>query len=241
MDDVYSQIIGPKRKAGFSDVAEILYSPVKTFRKVMDSGHAWAYPFIIFWIILAISFISKAPYMESQSSELALLNLTQENVSAAITVISIIFSLIAAPIIVVIAFYFIPSLIFMFFESFVMGGNSRLRQIMNVTAYAAVPMSIGILLSSAISFVLRIPAFSFSPVMILPESMRITFLGMWLGIFDLFAIWVIILIIIGLAALYGHRPAKTAAWLIPVYLATYTLFAFVASLASNLSFNPPIY
>jgi hypothetical protein len=237
MDDIYSEIVEPKKKAGFLQVIEVLYSPKKTFLQVMDAGHSWIFPFILFSVILAVAFISGIPEMEQQSQELAPLGLSQENVSAFMTAFTIIFSIIIAPIVVIIGIYLIPSLVSMFFENFVLAGSAGLRQVMNVIAFAAVPLSIGFLISSAVSFISGVPGFSFSPQIFLPESMRATFLGMWLGIFNLFSIWGIVLSILGLAALYHHRPGTTAAWLIPLYLAGYTLMVFLGSLATRISSN----
>lgn len=237
MDDIYSEIVEPKKKAGFFQIVEVLYSPRKAFQTVMDAGHAWVFPFIFFSIILAVIFISQIPQMENQSQDFALVGMSQENVTTVVSIFTIIFSAIIAPLIVLIGILLIPSLVYMFFENFILAGHSRLRQVMNITAFATVPMAIGSLLTSAIVYSTGIQSFSFSPQVFLPEAMQTTFLGMWLGIFGLFTIWTIILTIIGLAELYHHNVSSTAAWLIPLYLSVSTLIIFLGSLAEKLSSN----
>jgi hypothetical protein len=237
MDDIYSEIVEPKKKAGFLQVVEVLYAPRRTFQRVMDAGHAWVYPFIFFSIVFAIVFISQIPNMEQESQDFTLVGISEQSANALMAAFTIIFSVIIAPLVVLIGIYLIPSLIYMFFENFILAGHAYLRQVMNITAFATVPISIGTLLASAITFSTGIQYFSFSPQVFLPESMRTTFLGMWLGVFGLFTIWAIILTIIGLAALYRHNAGRTAAWLIPLYLAVSTLIVFVGALAGRLSSN----
>lgn len=237
MHDIYSEIVEPKKKAGFFQIVEVLYSPRNTFQRVMDAGHAWIFPFIFFSIVLAVIFISQMPKMQNQSQDLALVGMSQENVTAIMSIFAIIFSLIIAPLIILIGILLIPSLIFMFFENFILAGRSRLRQVMNITAFASVPMAIGSLITAAIVYFTGVQSFSFSPQILLPEALRTTFLGMWLGMFGLFAVWTLILTIIGLSELYHHNASRTTAWLVPLYLAVTTLITFLGSLAEKLSSN----
>jgi len=219
-----------KKRAGFIHVFEILYSPTRTFEHVIGAGHAWFYPALLFAIILDIGIILSIPFMQEQMRESLTLFPGSGIGSEQFVIVMLLFSLFFTPLIAFLLSYIIPSSVYLFFGNFVFEGRARFRQVLNVTAFASLPFIVGRLLESVISGLGGLDWFSFGPAMLLPAEFQNTFLGLWLGIFDLFIIWQIVLTIIGLSVLYGHTRAKTAAWLIPLYLTTYTFFALAGSL-----------
>jgi hypothetical protein len=218
-----------KKRSGFIHVFEILYSPTRTFEQVIESGQAWLYPAILFGIILDIGIILSIPFMQEQMREALLLFPNSGIASEQLVIVMLAFSLFFTPLIAFLLAYIIPSSIYLFFGNFVFEGRAGFRQILNVTAFASMPFIVGRLLESVISGFSGLDWFTFGPAMLLPAEYQNTFLGHWLGMFDVFIIWQIALTIIGLSALYRHTRAKTAAWLIPLYLAAYTFFALATS------------
>jgi hypothetical protein len=183
---------------------------------------------------MIFSMLVQLPAIDSTTEESVLLGMDQESLDAAIKVMTYIFIFVLVPIISLVTIV-IPALIYMFFESFVLGGRADYRQVLNVTAYALMPSALGIILTSIISWVFQVPEFSFSPAIFLTEGMRQTFMGSWLGIFDVFTVWTLILTTIGLSILYGHSRLRTAAWLFPLYLVVFTFFALFGSFMERFS------
>jgi hypothetical protein len=234
MHDIYSEIVEPRKKAGLRQVVEVLTSPTNAFRSIVESGHVWVIPFIVFSLVLILSMLVGFAGFENTTEESVLLGMDQEELDAAITVITTIFVFIFLPIIVLIGLV-VPALVYMFFESFVLGGKADFRQVLNVTAYAIMPSAVGIILNSIFSWTFQMPEFSFSPAVFITESMRQTFMGNWLEIFDIFSIWTLILTTIGLSILYGHGRGRTAAWLFPLYLVVFTFFTMLSSYMERFS------
>jgi hypothetical protein len=228
MNNIYSEIVEPRKKAGLRQVVEVMTSPTNAFRSIVESGHVWLYPFVLLSLIMIFSMLVQLPAVDSTTEESVLLGMDQESLDAAIKVMTYIFIFVFVPIISLVIIV-IPALIYMFFESFVLGGRADYRQVLNVTAYALMPSALGIILTSIISWVFQVPEFSFSPAIFLTEGMRQTFMGSWLGIFDVFTVWTLILTTIGLSILYGHSRLSTAAWLFPLYLVVFTFFALFGS------------
>ncbi|HDS01797.1 MAG TPA: hypothetical protein ENO22_11075 [candidate division Zixibacteria bacterium] len=234
MHDIYSEIVEPRRKAGLRQVAEMLTSPTSAFRSIVESGHVWLYPFVVLSLVLVLSMLVQLPAVDDAAQESVLLGMDQEKLDAAITVMAYVFIFIFVPIFALAAIV-LPALIFMFFENFVLGGRADYRQVLNVTAYAFMPSALGIILTSIISWAFQVPEFSFSPAVLLTEEMRHTFMGNWLGIFNVFTIWSLLLTTIGLSVLYGHSRVRTAAWLFPLYLVVFTFFGLFGSFMESFS------
>jgi hypothetical protein len=229
LENQHGENLDVKKRAGFIHVFEILYSPTRTFEHVISAGHAWLYPALLLAIILDIGIILSVPFIQEQMQETLALFPNGGVGSEQLVIVMLVFSLFFTPLIVFLPAYIIPSSIYLFFGNFVFEGRARFRQVLNATAFASMPFIVGRLLESVISGFGGLDWFSFGPAMLLPAEFQNTFLGLWLGMFDLFIIWQIVLTIIGLSVLYRHTRAKTAAWLIPLYLAAYTFFALAGS------------
>lgn len=218
-----------KKRAGFTHVFEILYSPGRTFEHVIDAGHAWLYPALLLAVILDIGIILSIPLIQEQMRESLALFPNSGSASEQLMIGILVFSLFLTPLIAFLLAYIIPSSIYLLFGNFVFESRAGFRQALNITAFASMPFIIGRLLESVISGFGGLDWFSFGPAMLLPPEFQNTFLGLWLGMFDIFLIWQIALTIIGLSMLFRHTRMKTAAWLIPLYLAACTFFALVGS------------
>jgi hypothetical protein len=234
MHDIYSEIVEPRKKAGLRQVVEVMTSPTNAFRSIVESGHVWLYPFVLLSLIMIFSMLVQLPALGDTAEEPVLPGVDQESLDTAIRVMTYIFIFVFVPVIAL-STIVISALIYMFFESFVLGGRADYRQVLNVTAYALMPSALGIILTSIISWVFQIPEFSFSPAIFLTEEMRQTFMGNWLGIFDVFTVWSLVLTMIGLSVLYGHGRLRTAAWLFPLYLVVFTFFALFGSFMERFS------
>lgn len=229
LENQYGENFEIKKRGGLIHVFEILHSPARTFEHIIDAGHAWIYPSVFLAIILDIGIILSVPFMREHMQETLALFPSSGIGAEQLMIIALVFSLFFTPLITFLLAYIIPSAIYMFFGNFVFECRAGFRQVLNVTAFASIPFIVGRLLERVISGFGGPDWISFGPAMLLSAEFQNTFLGLWLGMFDLFLIWQVVLTIIGLSMLYGHTRFKTAAWLIPLYLAAYTFFALASS------------
>jgi hypothetical protein len=215
----------------FRYLYEILIRPSQTFEKIIPAGHAWVWPFLLYSIILILSSIVILSSYSDDPSQLPenfrSLNLDSETLKLAV----IIFTTIFTPVVAIITFL-VSAGIYMFFESLIMGGKAKFREVMNVVSFSYMVMVPRLIIQTL--FVLvggKAFDISFSLNVLLSSDLQGTFIYNWLSNFELFQIWVIIVIITGLSVLYKHSKAKTAVWLIPLTLMWWTLHALVSSIS----------
>jgi Yip1 domain len=222
-----------KPRAHFGHVIGVITAPGKTFSHVIDAGHAWIYPFILISIIMLFGIFLENTTIQREAFETLPLGVNGSINMEVIFIISLIITSIFTPIIIFLVLYMIPALIYLFFGNFIFEKKIKFRQTLNIAAYSGVPFIVGSLVGTFMVGLGGNANISFSPAAFLPIEMHHAFIGMWLGIFDLFAIWQIFLAITGLSILFQHTKMKVASWLIPLYLVVYTFAIMMLSFMRN--------
>lgn len=219
-----------KPRFKFQYLYEILIRPSQTFEKIIPAGHAWVWPFLFYCIILILSTIviirSYTDDLSQLPEDFRSLNLDSETLKIAGIIIISFFT----PVFTIMTFL-VSAGIYMFFENLIMGGKAKFREVMNVVSFSYMIM-VPKFIIQALFVLVGGKAFNitFSLNVLLSSDLQGTFIYNWLSNFELFQIWVIIVIITGLSVLYKHSKAKTAIWLIPLTLMWWTLQALVSAI-----------
>jgi len=226
-----------KKKASFKSVFEVLFAPTATFYHVRDAGHAWFFPFIIVVLTILLSMIVPDANIDNAQNIDDELSMLGGEYQSALMAIGIVFVVILIPLGVGLVWYVIPSLVFMLFGNYLFERRAKFIHIINTTVYATCPVIIQNMIGTIIAVTIGRNIIEFSPAVFLPVELHESFLGLWLSSLNLFSIWVVILLIIGLSGLFEHSRAKTSAWIIPLYLFATSFGAFFSSFAAKLSEN----
>ncbi|MFO7769349.1 MAG: Yip1 family protein [bacterium] len=123
----------------------------------------------------------------------------------------------------------------LFGGNFLLGGETGFKTVMGLTAYAWIPYSIG-------KAVVQVPlvlakgslAVSTSLNVLLPPDRWSSPLGIVLGSVDIFAIWMIVLVTIGMSTVYGFSRRRSAGLVVGLYAASVLLFAGLSALTSGI-------
>ena len=124
--------------------------------------------------------------------------------AASVLVISPIFALIVA------------GLLFAVFNA-AMGGEASFKQVYSVIAHAGVISALGAVFSGAINYVRGATGSVANLGALLPMLPEKSFAGNLLGMIDVFLVWYVVVLAIGLAVLYRRRTQPIALALLGVY------------------------
>jgi len=134
-------------------------------------------------------------------------------------------SVIGIPVVFVIE----AGLLFVIFTS-IMGGESRFKQVLAIVAFASLIGAAGTMFSIPIQYAKRSFDSPTSLMVFAPFLDRTSFVARFLGWIDLFRVWSIVTLSIGLGVLYRKRTGPIAVTLGLVYAA----FALVATAVGSL-------
>jgi hypothetical protein len=122
-------------------------------------------------------------------------------------------------------------LLFVIFTS-IMGGDGRFKQVMAIVVFASLIVALGMIFSVPIMYAKRSYSSPTALNVFAPFLDPRSFLGSFLGWIDIFRLWWIVSLSIGLAVLYRKRTGPIAITLMVVY----GVFAFAAT-AIGLAFS----
>ena len=129
-----------------------------------------------------------------------------------------------------IAYFFIAAGILFFVGNIIMGGEARFAQVLGAfvyTGFIGVPeMLVQGLLATAkgsLNTALSLAAF-------FPADQSETFGYRLINGFDIFSIWFVSVLIIGLATVYNFKAGKVAAWILPLWVLWKVIAATLAGL-----------
>lgn len=234
--DMYRKLeIDPEKKIGksfkFSYLFEILFKPTQTFKEIITAGHVWIWPYLFRAILGVLSYLIVMSFASSEESA-HLMNSLNDAGAGVVVIVSIVLIIFIVPLLFTIMI--LPAAILMFIRNVLLGGKASFRQLLNVDAYSSMTTVPMIIITIILSMIFQeVTNITFSPAMFLPTAMMGTFIYLWLSSFSIFTVWYLILLIKGLAILYRDSQAKTAAWLIPLFLAATTFFSVVVSAISS--------
>jgi len=110
----------------------------------------------------------------------------------------------------------ITGILFLIFNVF-MGGDARFKQLLAVFVHSGVVSSIGGLFAGIINYFRQAAGSATSIGALLPMIDEKSFLGRLLGMADVFAIWGVIVLAIGLAVLYRRKTQPIAITFFGIY------------------------
>jgi hypothetical protein len=108
-----------------------------------------------------------------------------------------------------------------------LGGNARFKQMLSVVTHAGVVPLLSALFATPLNYVRESMTSPTTLAVFLPMLEEGTLLGRFLGLIDLFLIWWIVVLSIGLAVLYRRRTGPILAGLMSVYVAIVGIIALV--------------
>lgn len=132
--------------------------------------------------------------------------------------------LVMAPLMAVI----IAGILFAVFNA-AMGGEASFKQVFTVIVHAGVISVLGQLFTAPVNFVRGTMGSATNLAVLLPMVDEKSFVGRLLGMIDLFVIWYVIVLAIGLGVLYRRRTQPIAMTLLGAYAVIALVFAAVMS------------
>lgn len=121
-------------------------------------------------------------------------------------------ALVFAPIVAVI----LAGLLWVIFNA-TMGGDASFKQVLAIVAHAGVISTLGALFAAPLNYLRGAMTSGANLRVLLPMVEEGTFAGVLLGAVDLFLIWWVVVLAIGLAVLYRRRTQPIAITLLAVY------------------------
>jgi len=129
---------------------------------------------------------------------------------------------------VTVAFYtLLGAAILLFVANILMGGKANFKQIFSVFAWTGVIGILGYLVRMFLSLSAGTMQVYLSPAIVMPDSAKETFLFKFLAGLDIFIIWRIILLALGLTAIYKFTYAKSFVTLALLYLLMMSVTIFM--------------
>jgi len=127
-----------------------------------------------------------------------------------------------------IAYFFVAAGILFFVGNIILGGEARFAQVLGAfvyTGFVSIPeMLVQGFLATAkgtLNTALSLSAF-------FPADQSETFAYRLINGFDIFSIWFVSVLIIGLATVYGFKAGKMAAWILPLWILWKVIAAVLA-------------
>ena len=217
-------------------IAGIFLEPGKTFRNLSRSPNFIA-PLVIVMLasllftIFALPIIVKSS-LEMQREKLEELDTPQEQIDQQLEIAKKFikpFALVAAPISTVVIALIITG-IMLFAGNIVMGGESKYKMMLSLYCYSD--------LVDVIAFAVRLPLVLNKGTMevyislaaLMPEAMKETIWFKIAAVFDIFVIWKLILISVGMGIVYKTKTHKPLLIMVLIYL----LFAGISIAVSGI-------
>ena len=98
------------------------------------------------------------------------------------------------------------------------GGSARYRQVLAVTAYAAIILALRDVVSLPVHFARESTANPATLVLFFPMLDEASPLARFFGLIDLFVVWWLVIVAVGMAVLYRRRTTGMAALLLGAYV-----------------------
>jgi hypothetical protein len=220
---------------GFSKVINTFFEPRKLFQSLKIKP-AWLVPFIIVAILVMASswftfpLIMKDVVTNIQENE----RFTEEQKEMIIERIAgaehpPAYQLVLAPVGVLVYLFLISGVLFLVFNV-LLGGDSSFKRVLSVFSYSsliAIPQAI---VKLPLTFAKQTANIQTSLAILLSPDAKESFLYKVLGGFDIFTLWQVILIALGLAVMYKYTMKKSFS----VVLILWILLIVVSSALSTL-------
>jgi hypothetical protein len=215
----------------------VFVSPVSTFKAVRVKP-MWVAPFIITLVISAVATYFLTPVIMEETRE-KIIDSMEERDASNEQIESTVertekfqkYSIVPSAIIVGAILAFALAGIWLLVTNVLSGGSATYAQVLGASIYAGFIGVLGLLIKMPIILSQRTMNVHFSIATFMSDASQDTFLYKLLAKMDLFAVWGMIVLGIGLAVVGGLKPKKVLPWIVLIYV----LYWVVATALSNLS------
>ena len=234
-ETVEPQVAQAEELSAFQRIIGVFTSPGKTFASI-DRRPGWILPVVLSTIISVGFIVAVQPVliqetlskqeqkMQERGMDSDQIDQILSTTEKAMKYTTPAFALIMPVIIIAII-----SAVFLFVGNVVLGGSAPYKKVLSVTAHSWLIISLGSLIAIPLILAKETMQVSFSLATLMSESARETFLYQLLAKVDVFAVWTLSVLSIGLALVYKMNTKKMATAVVTTYL----LYALVASAFSS--------
>jgi hypothetical protein len=222
----------------FSRIWNVFVAPASTFEAVKVSPK-WVVPLIISILIMggAMHVLTPTVIEESKDKTVEQLEkrgMSDEQIDQALVQAEKMqkYMIVPSTVIASVIFTFLLAAIWLFVANVLAGGQAKYGQILGVYVYAGFIGLLGFLIKLPLMLSQHTMNIHFSPATFMSEASSDTFLYKLLAKFDLFGLWGIVVLGIGLAVVAGLKPKKVLPWVFILYV----LWWVGSAALSNMSF-----
>lgn len=222
----------------FARIWNVFVSPVAAFEAVRYKPK-WVLPFIVSLLITGAAMYILTPIVMEESREkmveqMEKRGVPEEQMDTAVERAAQYqkYSIAPSAVIAGAIFTFILAALWLFVTNVLAGGAARYAHVLGAFVYAGYIGLLGFLIKMPIMLSQKTMNIHFSLATLMAESSRETFLYKLLAKLDLFSIWGMVVLGMGLAVVAGLKPKKVLPWVIILYV----LFWVASAALSNLSF-----
>lgn len=205
-------------------IVGIFTSPGQTFVSI-DHKPSWIVPFVITVVIGLVFIFLTTDIIISDTLAQQEEKMIEQGVESAqidqalgMTEKFMGFLLPAFAIVGPLVFWAVIAGVFMFVGNVILGGTSSFKKVYSVTAWSWLIHVLGSLILLPLVLTKETIMISFSPTAMMSDEGRMTFMYQFLSKFDLFNIWFVAVLAIGLAVIYKMKTQKMATAAFVVFL-----------------------
>jgi hypothetical protein len=222
-----------KTMGGFSKILNIFFEPKKVFES-LKTKPAWLVPFIIIVLISIVSMYLTYPFIMSDTIAKIRANEKIPDEQKEIIVSRMEgntkppwWQVALAPVGVLIYFLIVSGILF-FVGNVLLGGDSPFRKIFSVYLYSSLVAIPAAIIKIPLALAKKTGEIQTSLALFLSPDMKETFIYRFFAHFDIFNIWMIILVSLGLAVMYNFTVKKS-------FTAVFALWLLWAIVSSSLA------
>jgi len=198
----------------FSRMLGTFFEPRKVFTS-LDKKPVWLDVLVVLLILLVITLYFFQPLILETQKEKILKNekLSEEAKSMAVESFNQPFTKIMIWVGGILGFvivFFVVALVFFFIANFILGGEGRFNRMLSIYAHASLVMLPASIVKIPLAIAKKSMSVQTSPAVFLSPEAEGTALFSFLSSFDIFTIWTIILISLGISVLYKFSLKKAS-------------------------------
>jgi hypothetical protein len=214
----------------------VFFSPQKTFESIGRKPD-WLIPFIVILVLALVSVYFMQPVIMSESLQKQQEKMEERGMSAEQMDVAteqaqkvMKFTVIPSAIIVTALNFVVGALIWLFVGNIILGGAAKFKQVFAVNVYRSLITTIGGLIKLPIILSKETLNVHFSLATFMSDEMRDSFVYKVLAQTDIFNVWSIGVLCIGLAAIYKFKVAKVWPVVVIIYVAFYLASSAIGGL-----------
>ena len=220
----------------FSRLVGVFISPGESFKSIKEKP-GWVLPLIVS-IALTYGFLFKVmPVLQAETrtrqvEAMEKRGMNSDQIEQAmeragkITKISMLVGAGVGPIFG----FFIGTAIWMLVANVVLGGTAKFWSMLSTNIYRSFILTLGALIKLPLILSKKTMNVHFSPATFMSDASDKTFLYKFLAQLDLFTIWSVAVLCIGIAVVSGQETKKVAPWVVVVYVLYFAVSALLGGM-----------